>query len=167
MRLAKLDFYLAATLLASIVVLVFVAAILRWFRHPLIWSIDMAQMLFIWLCFVGAFRAMRMRVHLGVDLLVRGLSRPARLWIETAQALVFIAFLGTLVIEGYKLTTLNIERIFGDSGMSYAWVNSAVPIGSLMMIVAIVANMVEAWRGTDPAVRIFTGPPKPPEETAL
>ena len=46
-------------LLVFITGLVFVAAVMRFYGHPLVWSIDLAQLLFIWLCFLGASRAMR------------------------------------------------------------------------------------------------------------
>ena len=57
-RLEQIEFAIAAVLLAAIVLLVFMAAIMRFFGYPLIWSVDMAQLLFIWLCFFGATRAM-------------------------------------------------------------------------------------------------------------
>lgn len=44
-RLAQLEFLVASLLLAAIVALVFLAAVGRTFGHPLIWSVDMAQLL--------------------------------------------------------------------------------------------------------------------------
>ena len=64
-------------LLAAIVVLVFVAAITRTFDHPLIWSVDLAQALFVWLCFAGAVKALRIRAHIGVDYFVKRLPDRA------------------------------------------------------------------------------------------
>ncbi|KEP68950.1 TRAP transporter small permease [Thioclava sp. BHET1] len=136
-------------LLATITFLVFIAAVMRFFGHPLIWSVDLAQLLFIWLCFVGATRAMRQRVHLGVDFLVRLLPHRARLWLESALYLVFCAFLLALTVEGYKLTMMNMQRKFGDSGLPYAWVTIAVPVGSVLLIIAMTQNLISAWRGRD------------------
>ena len=144
--IAKLEFAAGAALLLAIVVLVFIAAIMRFAGYPLIWSVDLAQLLFTWLCFVGAARTMRLKGHIGVDLLVRMLGYRHRLWIETAQAAVFVAFLMVLTFEGYKLAVANKERVFGYSGMSYAWVTIAVSFGSVALILAIVANTVDAWR---------------------
>ena len=76
---SKLEFVVGFALLAIITGLVFIAAVMRFFGHPLIWSVDLAQLLFIWLCFVGATRAMRQRSHLGVDFLVRFFSHIRRL----------------------------------------------------------------------------------------
>lgn len=142
---AKLEFAVGATLLAIITALVFIAAVMRFFGNPLIWSVDMAQLLFIWLCFVGATRAMRERAHLGVDFLVRLLPHKGRLIVETGLSALFIVFLLTLTWVGIDLTMLNIERQFGDSGLSYAFVTSAVPVGCVYLCTAIVANAREAW----------------------
>ncbi len=143
---AKIEFAAGALLLAIITGLVFIAAVMRFFGHPLIWSVDLAQLLFIWLCFVGATRAMRERAHLGVDFLVRLLPHNGRRLVETALAGVFITFLLTLAWVGVDLTLLNIERQFGDSGLSYGFVTSAVPVGCVYLCTAIITNTREAWR---------------------
>ena len=64
-------------------------------------------------------------------------------YLEIALAVVFIAFMGSLAWEGYKLTMLNRERLFGDSGLSYAYVTIAVPVGCLFLTLA----MLHQWRG--------------------
>jgi len=143
---SKIEFAVGMALLAVITGLVFVAAVMRFVGAPLIWSVDMAQLLFIWLCFLGACRAMRQRSHLGVDFLVRWLPYRGRLWVETGLAAVIIAFLLALTWHGTKLTFLNMERIFGDSGLSYAFVTSAVPVGSVFLTVSILSNAIAAWK---------------------
>jgi TRAP-type C4-dicarboxylate transport system permease small subunit len=167
-RLSQLEFAVAAALLAVIVVLVFSAAIMRFFGRPLIWSVDMAQLLFIWLCFFGAARAMREKGHLGIDLLVRRLNRRHRFLLETVISIVILIFLGMLAVEGYKLTMLNRQRLFGDSGLSYAWVTAAVPIGCAMIGVALAGNLVAAWRRRDDGTLIYSrSDPSAPVATEL
>lgn len=145
-HIARIELVLGGGLLGVIVGLVFVASVMRFFNHPLIWSIDLAQMLFIWLCFVGATRAMRERSHLGVDMLVRLLGHRNRLVVEIALAVIFVAFMWVLGWEGIKLTLLNRERTFGDSGLSYAYVTVAVPVGCVFLSLAMLANVAQAWR---------------------
>lgn len=147
-RLAQIEFLVASLLLGIIVVLVFAAAIMRFFGHPLIWSVDMAQLLFIWLCFFGATRAMREKGHLGIDILVRHLPPALRLRLEVVLALLVLVFLGLLAYEGYRLTMLNRQRLFGDSGLSYAWVTASVPIGCLMIGAALINNLLRAVAAT-------------------
>lgn len=155
-RLARIELAVAACLLAVIVLLVFAAAVLRFFDHPLIWSVDMAQLLFIWLCFLGAARAMREKGHIGIDLLVRHLGPRHRFALEMALSAVILAFLGILVVKGYELTMLNRQRQFGDSGISYAWVTAAVPAGCLMLAVALGRNMVRAWRARGKGILVYS-----------
>lgn len=145
-RLAQIELAVGILLLGAIVALVFIASVMRFAGYPLIWSVDMAQLLFIWLCFVGAGRAMRERAHLGVDLVVRRFGHDMRLAIETGLAILFVAFMIVLAWEGHKLTMLNRERIFGDSGISYAFVTIAVPVGFLFLSALVAANAVDAWR---------------------
>ena len=45
--MAKTEFVLGAALLAIITMLVFIASVMRFFNNPLIWSVDLAQLLFI------------------------------------------------------------------------------------------------------------------------
>lgn len=154
---AKFEFAIGAFLLMAIVFLVFIAAIMRFFGHPLIWSVDTAQLLFIWLCFAGATATMRKKGHIGVDLLVRKLGYRYRLWLETFQAVVFIGFMAVLIVEGYELAIANKERVFGYSGISYYFVTFAVSVGCFTLCLAIIANAVDAWRNrADGDVLIFT-----------
>lgn len=145
-RLAKLELIIGVVLLGVIVVLVFIAAVMRTFGHPLIWSVDLAQLLFIWLCFVGASRGIRARAHLGVDLLVRHFGQRQRLILELLFAVICLVLLAILCVEGTKLTLLNRERLFGDSGLSYAYVTIAVPVGCVLLGISILANALDAWR---------------------
>ncbi|MGB3247117.1 MAG: TRAP transporter small permease [Sulfitobacter sp.] len=150
----RVEFALGVTLLAVITALVFVAAVMRFAGSPIIWSVDLAQLLFIWVCFIGATRAMRQKAHLGVDFFVQLLPQRIRLIVETLLASFFIAFLLVLAFEGYKLTMLNWERVFGDSGLSYAWVTIAVPAGSILLSMSIFANLIDAWRR--PGTLVYT-----------
>jgi TRAP-type C4-dicarboxylate transport system permease small subunit len=143
---ARIEDVLARTLLAAIVVLVFAAALARSFGHPLIWSVDLAQLLFIWLCFLGANRAMRIKAHIGVDYFVRKAPFAARRWIEFGLGLLALAFLIALAVAGYRLTLLNWQRVYGDSGISYAWVTGAVPVGCLLLGVTLAVNLAAALR---------------------
>lgn len=144
--LIRIEDIASKTLLAAIVVLVFLAAVGRSLGYPLIWSVDMAQLLFIWLCFLGANRAMRAKAHVGVDLFVRKLPHASRRVIDIALALLALAFLLALIVSGYRLTVLNWQRVYGDSGISYAWVTSAVPVGAALLAVTVLGNLVSAIR---------------------
>ena len=65
--LIRIEETAARVLLAAIVVLVFLAALTRWFDYPIIWSIDIAQLFFGWICFLGADTALRLSRYFGLS----------------------------------------------------------------------------------------------------
>lgn len=154
-RLAQLELAVCFALLAGITGLVFTASIMRFFGHPLIWSVDMAQLLFVWLCFLGSNKAMREKGHLGMEVLVTRLGYQRRFWLEVICTVVIVVFLLILVVEGWNLTMLNRERTFGDSTLSYAWVTFAVPAGCLLLASTLVYNTIKAFRGRDQEMLIY------------
>ncbi len=155
-RLGQIEFGVCVLLLAAITFLVFIAAIMRFFGYPLIWSVDMAQLLFVWLCFFGANRAMRDKTHLGMEVVVKYLGYKRHFWLEMLCAVIILVFLVLLAKEGTKLTMLNRERTFGDSTLSYAWVTAAVPVGCLLLALSLVHNMARAWQKRGQGMLVYT-----------
>src|SRR5690606_4344421 len=154
-RLAQLELAICFALLAGITGLVFTAAIMRFFGHPLIWSVDMAQLLFVWLCFFGSNKAMREKGHLGMEVLVSRLGYQRRFWLELFCTALIIGFLLILMNEGRKVPRVNRERTVGDSTLSYAWVTVSVPVGCLLLAATLVYNTVRAFRGRDRQLLIY------------
>lgn len=146
----RLEDILSKALLAAITFLVLIAAVSRTIGHPVIWSDDMAQLLFVWLCVLGATKAMRLKSHMAVDYLIKLLPRASRWLLEMVNGLLILGFLFTLAYSGYKLTMLNWERIYGDSQLSYAWVTVAIPVGSALMSIEIILHMLRSIRDRSP-----------------
>ena len=155
-RLGQIELAICVILLAIITALVFVAAIMRFFGHPLVWSVDLAQLLFIWVCFLGADKAMREKTHLGMEIPIKYLPYRHRLWIELLCSAIVLVFLAVLIVKGYELTLLNVERTFGDSTLSYGWVTAAVPVGCALLAASLVYNMVTAWRRHREGALVYT-----------
>jgi TRAP-type C4-dicarboxylate transport system permease small subunit len=133
-------------LLAAIVLLVFGAGVLRSFGHPIVWSVDMAQLLFVWTSFIGADMALRRRNLIAVDLFIRWAGPRARALVDLATSAVVLAFLAAMVVLGVQLTLSNLQREFGDSGISYGFVTGAVPAGCLLLALTLAGQMVETAR---------------------
>lgn len=148
--LLRLEDTAAKLLLAAVVLLVFLAAVARSLGSPLIWSVDLAQLLFVWLCFIGANKALRLRAHVGVDFFVRRLPATPRRLLELLLGLLTLAFLLAMAWTGARLTLLNLERVYGDSGISYAWVTGAVPFGCLLLAATLCGQLLAALRRRRP-----------------
>lgn len=126
---------ISVVLLALIVIFVFCAAVMRTIGYPIIWSVDIAQMLFIWVCMLGANQALRNGAHVGVDYFVRRLPIKAQIAIDVCAYVLVAAFLLVLVWYGVKLSLLNPERVLGALDWPYAWVTMAIPVGGLLMLI--------------------------------
>lgn len=146
----RLEDILSKLLLAAITLLVFVAAVSRSIGSPVEWSDDFAQLLFVWLCVLGANRAMRLKAHMAMDYLIKLLPRTARWQLEILNGLLMLGFMITLAVAGYRLTMLNWQRVYGDSGLSYAWVTIAIPVGCALMSIEVILHMIRSLRTRAP-----------------
>ena len=140
-RLIWLEETAAALMLAAMVLCVFAAALCRSLGWPIIWSVDIAQLLFIWVCMLGANRALRRGEHVGVDALVRRLPLRRRMQLDLALYALTLAFLLALAGAGLRLTVLNPERTLGTIAMPYAMVTLAVPVGALLMSATLAGQL--------------------------
>lgn len=134
-RLIKIEENISVTLLAFVVLFVFGAALMRTVGYPIIWSVDIAQMLFIWVCMLGANQALRKGSHVGVDYFVRRLPIKIQIAVDALSYLLVATFLTVLVWFGLKLSLLNPERVLGSIDLPYALVTLAIPLGGLLMLI--------------------------------
>lgn len=134
-KFIALEESISALLLALIVVFVFAAAVMRTVGYPIIWSVDVAQLLFIWVCVLGGNQALRKGEHVGVDYFVRRLPVRAQVAIDCVLSLLIMGLLALLVWFGTELTLLNPERRLGAVDLPYALVTLAVPVGGALMLV--------------------------------
>jgi len=153
--IARGEEFLARAFLAGCAALVFVAAISRAFGAPILWAIDVAMLLFIWCSFFGADAALRKKQHIIIDIIVRMFPQKVQRALLLTHWMVMIVFLLTLVVLGTELTMLNVQRPMGDTEISYAYVTAAVPVGSFLMALTAMRQLVEFWR--DPSLTFGEG----------
>ena len=143
-RLIRIEETAARVLLAAIVVLVFLAALTRWFDYPIIWSIDIAQLFFGWICFLGADTALRQGRHIGMDILIRLFPARFQRTVGFFLDILSIAFLVIVIYYGFKLSIINWERRFNTIEVSYSLATLSVPVGCLLMLRTMVCRMMSA-----------------------
>ena len=132
-------------LLAFIVVLVFMAALTRYIGHPINWSVDIAQGLYVWVIYIGANQAWRKSRHIGIDMLFNKLGPgPQKFLLVFIHSLISI-FLGAIIVNGIHITIVNSGRILNAIPISYSFVTIAVPAGSLLMLITTVEKIVRLF----------------------
>lgn len=136
-KLIQLEEMVTALLLALIVVFVFAAAIMRTFGYPIIWSVDMAQLLFVWVCVLGGNQALRKGEHVGVDYFVRRCPVRVQMVIDSILNVLIMALFVVLIWFGIELTALNPQRDLGAVDLPYALVTAAIPVGGTLMLLSL------------------------------
>ena len=145
-HLIRVEELISRVLLALLVLLVFVPAVTRTFNRPIIWSIEIAQLLFAWLAFLGANQAMRAGAHIGVDVLTRNLPPPIRKAVALLNLGLIAAFLAALLWYGIELTFVSAARRFMTTNLSFAFATVAAPLGAALLLLTTVGRIAAVLR---------------------
>lgn len=137
----RMEDFVTNFLMLSIVLFVFVAAVMRWAGYPVAWSVDIAQLLFVWLIFLGANRALRENRHIGVDFFVKRMPESARNIIDIVLYALILGFLIFLSWYGILLSMENSIRQINSLSISYAYISASVPIGCFIMSITIISRI--------------------------
>jgi len=126
--------WLLRLLVALIVAIVAIAVVFRYvFNAPLIFSFDLAVVLFVWLVFLGLARAAYEGAHLAVDMLTALLPHRLALATEMAMRLLMIAIAVFIAFHAFDLTTRTRMEI-ATMRISMAWLYAAVPTGFTLFL---------------------------------
>ncbi|MDT8902903.1 TRAP transporter small permease [Anaeroselena agilis] len=133
----KIEETVSEILMATIILLVFLAAMLRWFGYPIVWSVDIAQLLFGWVVFLGADMALRNNNHIGIDILIAKFPPKVQNAILLASYALIGAFLAVITVYGFYLSVINYERTFNTFELSYSYATVSVPVGCVLMLTTV------------------------------
>jgi len=118
-------------------------------RHPLSWSEELATILFVWVTMVGSSLALKRGEHFAVELLHRKLSPALRRLARALVAVLVLVFSLILLVEGVRMTLLNVRVVTPAMEISRAIPFAAVPAGGLLMLVRSVEMLIRAARGRE------------------
>jgi tripartite ATP-independent transporter DctM subunit len=136
-----------AVLVAIEIVILFVGILARYvFHRPLVWSDELASILFLWLAVLGSALAFRRAENLRMTTFVNKLSLPAQRQFEAIALAASLAFL--LMILPASLTHVELEHIVITPTLevSMTWRTLAMPVGIGLMIVLALLRMVDQPR---------------------
>ena len=119
-------------------------------KFSLSWADEMAQVLMIWLTFLGAAVAMRDRMHYAFDYLVRSLPwRWQRAVVVGGQMLCILMTL-LLIYWSAAVTLLISAWVMPATGLPRSLVYASCPVGSTFLLIYQVRNLFEDWRAPQP-----------------
>ena len=152
--LARLEHWLGALveiptalLVVVEIVILFAGVVSRYvFHNPLIWSDELASILFLWLAMLGAVVAFRRSEHMRMTALVAGAAPPLRSYLETVAVCAALAFL--LVIVGPSWEYAYEESYITTPALEIAnsWRAAALPVGIGLMVLFALLQLARVRR---------------------
>jgi len=144
--ITKVEEFFVCVFLAALILLVFFAAIFRFFGVNVAWSIDIAQLMFAWTTFIGADLALRKNKHMGVNLLIKQCPMRVQRIVLFLCYLVIVCFLLVIVFYGARLSIINYRRFFATLPISFSFVTAAAPVGAFLMLCTMVTHITTFFR---------------------
>ncbi|RYE82485.1 MAG: TRAP transporter small permease subunit [Hyphomicrobiales bacterium] len=138
----------AVLVLAEIVILGAGVTARYAFHAPLVWSDELASILFLWLSMLGAVVALRRGEHMRMTGLVTRVGPQARLLLEALAITAAIAFLVMILPDALEYA--EDERFIVTPALEIAnsWRAAALPIGIALMLFAAFCRLLRfgAWK---------------------
>ncbi len=128
----------AALLVVAEVIVLFVGIISRYVLHaPIVWSDELAGILFLWLAMLGSVVAFQRAEHMRMTAII-GMIRPeARLFLDVFATAASLAFLLLVIHPAYEFAADEVYVTTPALGIVNTWRAAALPVGiGLMLIVA-------------------------------
>lgn len=139
-------------LMFSLVMLVTFQVLNRFILHiPAAWTEEMARYNFVWVSLYGSVKALKMKNHLSVDIVVEAMkSKRAKRIVDLIATSLILIFTVVLIVTGsqYMIGSFGVNCEFGAFPISVIY--SSLPIaGVLMFIVSAmqIVHDIKALRG--------------------
>jgi tripartite ATP-independent transporter DctM subunit len=140
--------FVAAILIAAEIAILFAGVVSRYFlQRPLVWSDELASLLFLWLASLGAVVAFRRNAHMRMTALVGMMSLKTRAVLEAVSIAAVLAFLLLMLIPAYEFASEEIDVTTPALELSNAWRASALPVGLVLMAIVAVIQLfsIRSW----------------------
>ena len=128
---------ITAALLVAVEIVVLLSGVISRYllRNPLVWSDELASILFLWLAMLGAVVAFRRGEHMRMTALVSNARPSWRAFLDTFADVAALAFL--LLIVWFALDFALEEMVVSTPALeiSSAWRAAALPVGCVLMII--------------------------------
>ncbi|MCP3371932.1 MULTISPECIES: TRAP transporter large permease subunit [Bradyrhizobium] len=112
------------------------------FRSPIIWSDELAGILFLWLAMFGSVIAFQRGEHMRMTAIVGVLSAEFRAFLDVVAAAASLAFLALVVWPAYEFAADEAFVTTPALEIVNTWRAAALPIGIGLMLVAAVLRLI-------------------------
>jgi tripartite ATP-independent transporter DctM subunit len=133
----------AALLVVAEIVTLFAGIVARYIvQQPLIWSDELASILFLWLAMLGSVVAFRRSEHMRMTAVVAGVSPSMRAFLDVVATCAALAFLLLIVAPSYQYAYEESFITTPALQISNSWRAAALPVGICLMGLFAVLRLV-------------------------
>ncbi|WP_114947885.1 TRAP transporter large permease subunit [Microvirga calopogonii] len=139
----------AALLVVAEIVVLLAGVISRYvLNEPLVWSDELASILFLWLAMLGAVVAFRRNEHMRMTAVLGML--PTRVWafLDVVAAAAALAFLLLIIEPAYEFAADEVWVTTPALEIANSWRAAALPVGMGLMTIMAVLRLVQvgSWK---------------------
>jgi tripartite ATP-independent transporter DctM subunit len=155
---ALLEYATAALVLGEIAIL-FVGIVARYLLHsPLIWSDELASLLFLWLAMLGSALALRRGEHMRMTALLARAPPTARRLLDAVAVFAAFGFFLAILPAAWAYVSNETMVSLMSLDISSAWRAAAMPVGLLLLVVMTLLRLAaRPDRVQLPAVLVVLG----------
>jgi TRAP-type C4-dicarboxylate transport system permease small subunit len=102
-------------------------------RLPILGSVELSRLLFVWSCFLAAALAYRRRAHVGLSLVLTRLGLSWQKRVEAFSLVLVLCFAGVIFFYSSQVVALLWFTRFSILDISQGWLYLPVPIACLFL----------------------------------
>ncbi|HKX10947.1 MAG TPA: TRAP transporter large permease subunit [Stellaceae bacterium] len=134
-----------AILVAVEIVVLFAGVFARYvLRAPLVWSDELASLLFLWLAMLGAVVALRRGEHMRLSAVATRVSAPCGACLATLSAMVVALFVLLILVPAYQHVQDEALITTPALGLPNSLRVLAIEVGAVLMMVVAVVRLLES-----------------------
>ncbi|MEA2874708.1 MAG: hypothetical protein QOH67_5045, partial [Hyphomicrobiales bacterium] len=135
----------AALLVVAEIVILFAGVVARYGLHrPLIWSDELASILFLWLAMLGAAVAFRRSEHMRMTAIVASTKPATRAWLDLVATCAALAFLVLIAWPAYEYAYEESFITTPALQIPNVWRAAALPVGIGLMALFALLRLARA-----------------------
>src|SRR5881398_1721214 len=135
----------AALLVTDEIIILFAGVVARYGLHrPLIWSDELASILFLWLAMLGAAVAFRRSEHMRMTAIVASTRPATRAWLDLVATCAALAFLALIVWPSWDYAYEESFITTPALQISNMWRAAALPAGIGLMALFALLRLARA-----------------------
>ncbi|MDA9409790.1 ABC transporter permease [Bradyrhizobium sp. CCBAU 45384] len=112
------------------------------FHSPIIWSDELAGILFLWLAMLGSVIAFQRGEHMRMTAIIGMLRADTRAFLDVVAAAASMAFLLLVIQPAYEFAADEVFVTTPALGIVNSWRAAALPVGIGLMLVAAVLRLI-------------------------